>query len=76
MMYYYDENAIINAFINQAREGSNYLTVRFNNSGDYWKAKYWDTSTISRIFTSIGYSGSYYFWANDNMHTISYGLYA
>lgn len=75
----YDLDEIINVFYRQYESGANLLTIRFENEEDYQRALLWQDSEsedLYAILSSMDYFEMYYIWHNDQMKTISFGLYA
>lgn len=74
----YDWDTILDMYYRQYITGANLISVRFENEEDYQLARAWpenDAETLNELFTALDYYGSYYYWYNDNLQTVSFGLY-
>ena len=74
----YNETEATNIFSRQYRSGGNMLTLRFQNTADYTRAKVWtdnDCAELNNLLSHVGYSGSYLYWWNDDMQILNIGLY-
>ncbi len=72
----FDPAAVEEAFLKQYQNGSNYLTVRFDNQEAYQAAFDWfaDTNNYWSVMDYIGYSDSTWYSYNDSMHIYSIGF--
>ena len=74
----YDPAQLTAIFAAQYATGTNYLTVRFREAADYEIAKQWSgesSELLFEILRGVGYEGAFLIWKNDEMQTVSIGLY-
>lgn len=79
LVEYYDPEIITDMFRKQYITETNLLTVRFANEEDYETAKTWQDdggAGFNAFMDALGYYETYYYWYNDNVRTVSIGLYA
>ena len=84
--YFYHEGYMIRAFDTrvltevyrrQFEAGNNLLEARFETDKEYQKALRLlenNCAGLGEILSRIGYSGSFYYFKNDDIHTLSVGL--
>lgn len=75
----YDRTEILGMFRRQYEEKSNCLRVRFQQGEDYQRALQWfenDCAELNEVLSELGYYEPYYYWYNDQLQTITIGLYA
>ena len=78
-MYDTSWDELVSIFRQQYDSGTNMLTVRFTYRDDYEAVKQWDAADrpeLNDLMDAIGYSGGYYTWFNDDVRTMTIGIYA
>ena len=77
MLDTFDRAALTEIYRRQFQAGNNLLEARFATAEEYQKAMTLlenDTAGLGEILYQAGYSGSYYYFYNDDIHTLSVGL--
>lgn len=79
-IYSYNWDDLVSIMRRQYETGTNMLTVRFDTDADYQMVKQWNASgrpELNDLLGQLGYTGKgYYTWYNDELRTLSIGLYA
>ena len=72
----FDPTAVENAFLKQYQNGSNYLTVRFENQEAYQNAVAWlsDSGNFWSVIGDIGYNDEMWLMTNDDLFIYSIAL--